>query len=275
MAITGVIAAVGSAAMGVMGGMNTASAAGRAGDAAQRYLAEGKAFQQDVYDDTVKNMTPWVSTGQQAVDALGGFAGLPGHGGPSGSGALASYNQFTQTPYYTFPLAQGIDTMNRQAAAKGTSLSEGQVANLGKYAGNFAAGNFKDYIGALQNLSGLGASTAGTLGQIGQDASKNMMGVAGQQGTVAANTIMGQATGQNQALGSIGGLFNQLGGLAGNFGSGFGTNATASSYGGLGNTYGAGLLSGVTGSNIGSGPPIGTETMTPYWSGMMTGASWR
>lgn len=239
MAITGIVAAVGAVGSAVMGGIsgaNTANAASRAGDAAQRYLAEGKAFQQGVYDDTVKNMTPWVSTGQQAVDALGQFSGLPGHGGPAGSGALASYNQFTQTPYYTFPLAQGVDTMNRAAAAKGTSLSEGQVANLGKYAGNFASGNFKDYISALQNLSGLGASTAGTLGQIGQSAAGNMMNVAGQQGTVAANSIMGQATGQNQTLGSIGNLFNSLGGIVGGFGP-FGSNATASSY----NAFGQGV----------------------------------
>jgi hypothetical protein len=273
MAITGAIAAVGTAATGVVGSIMNRGAAGKAAEAQQRYLQEGREFQEGVYEDATTNMTPWIHTGQQAVDALGQFAGLQGHGGAAGSGALASYHQFEQTPYYTFPLAQNVATMDRAAAAKGMSLSEGQLASLGKYAGNYSSQNFGTYISALQNLSGLGASTAGNLGNIGNQTAALVGDSAGRQATTAGAGIMGTANENSALMNSLGNLFRSVGGAAN--GMGGSNNDTGSSYGGLGNTYGAGLLSGATGTNIGSGPPIGTSTITPYWNGMMQGASWR
>ena len=252
MAITGGIMAVGSAAMGIMGGMQTKDAAGKAAEAQQRYLAPAMEFQKGVYSDAGTNMQPWISTGQQAVDALGQFSGLPGHGGAAGSGALASYKQFEQTPYYTFPLAQTQATMDRAAAGKGLSLSSGEVQSLGKAAGGYAASNFGTYITALQNLSGLGATSSANLGNIGASVGQNVNQVASGQAATAGAGIMGQAAGQRQIMGGIGDLFKGIGGMAGGFDA-----ATGSSYANS-------PMANIGAQNVGNYSIPGTGYVGPY-----------
>jgi hypothetical protein len=251
MATVTAIAGVASAGANILGGIFGGNAQKKAQAAEEQRLQQAQQFQQQVYGTTQANMAPWITGGTGAVQGLETFLGLPGGGGPAGSGALASFNQFAKTPYYTFPLSQATDTMDRAAAAKGMSLSGGQLADLGKYASGYASDSFMKYISALTGLAGMGQTGVTTLANTG-------LGVGTQLGNTAANLaqaaqggILGQQAGQNQALSGAGQLLRALGGAGG--------NDTSSSYGGSG----GGLFSNQT---IGDYSIPGTSTFGPYGS---------
>jgi hypothetical protein len=239
-ATVGIIGAVGSVAQagsGILGGIMGGNASSKAAAAQQQELDKAMAFQQQVYGTAQTNMQPWITGGQEALGGVEQFLGLGNTGGAAGaaggSGALASYNQFTKTPFYTFPLQQNLDTMDRAAAAKGMSLSGGQLADLGRYAGGYSASNFSNYMDALTKLSGLGATTSGQLGQIGTGIGQEVGQTAGNLAQAAQGGILGQAAGTNQALSGVPNLVNSLtgsNGLINSVNSAFG-NQTGSSYG--------------------------------------------
>jgi hypothetical protein len=235
-ATVGIIGAVGSVAQagsGILGGIMGGNASSKAAAAQQQELDKAMAFQQQVYGTAQTNMQPWITGGQEALGGVEQFLGLGntagGAGAAGGSGALASYNQFTKTPFYTFPLQQNLDTMDRAAAAKGMSLSGGQLADLGRYAGGYSASNFSNYMDALTKLSGLGATTSGQLGQIGTGIGQQVGQTASGLAASAGAGIMGQQAGTNKALGGVGDLFKGVGGLVSAADTAFG-GQTGSSY---------------------------------------------
>jgi hypothetical protein len=242
--IIGAVGSVASAGSSILGGIMGGGAASKAAAAQKEELDKAMAFQQGVYGTTQTNMQPWITGGQEALGGVEQFLGLPGSGGAAGtpggagSGALASYNQFTKTPFYTFPLQQTTDTMDRAAAAKGMSLSGGQVASLGQYAQGYSASNFGNYIQALERLSGLGLQGSTQLGNIGMGIGRDVGTTASGLAASAGAGIMGQATGTNQAISGIPGLVNSITGTPGGTNTGlvgalsnlFGSNQTGSSY---------------------------------------------
>jgi hypothetical protein len=225
--IVGAVAGVAQAGSSILGGIGASKAAGSAAAAQQAELDKAMQFQQQVYGTAQAQEAPYITGGQGAVQGLETFLGLPGGGGPTGSGALASFNQFAKTPYYTFPLSQATDTMDRAAAAKGMSLSGGQVADLGKYASGYASSNFMDYIKALQGLAGMGQTGISTLGQIGGTAGGQVGQTASGLAASASSGIQGQQAGTNKALGGVGDLLKAIGGTGSLFG---GSGDTSSSY---------------------------------------------
>jgi hypothetical protein len=74
---------------------------------------------------------------------------------------------------YKFALSQGMDAINRKAAALGTSLGSGTAKDLGNYASGLASQTYFDMYGALQqSLAGAtdvyGARTGAATGAYGQ-----------------------------------------------------------------------------------------------------------
>lgn len=208
MAITGAAVSVGSS---ILGGVMGSNAYSKANSAAQGYYNQALNFEKGVYSDATSNLSPWITGGQEALGSLEGLMGLASSGGATGSGASgaqAAYQGFTQTPYYTFPLAQATQTMNQQAASKGLSLSGGQLASLGKYASNYAGQQFGNWISALNNLSNTGESASNQLGQIGSQISSQVSNTSNQQAGSAAGSIMGSASAWNQAMQGIGNTLN-------------------------------------------------------------------
>jgi hypothetical protein len=270
MAVTLGIGAAVAAVGGVASGVMNANAAGKAANAASGYLNKGLGYETGIYDTAQTNLNPYITGGQEALGGLEQFLGLPGTGGATGagmapgSGALASYNQFMQTPYYTFPLSQSINTMDRAAAAKGISRSAGEVASLGQTAGNYAASNFKDYLGALGNLAGMGQSGANQLATVGTNISNQVQGTYANLGGVASQGIMGQQAGINQAINAVTGGAGQGGGTGSgglinagmNIAGGIYGSQTGSSYGPTGPTvpsYGAGGVGATSNADIRAG----------------------
>lgn len=216
MGVTAGIVAVGSAASGVAQGLLGASAAKSAADEQANALQQALQFQQQTYGQTQTNLNPFIQGGTSALGSLEGLYGLPG-GNPGG--ATAAFNQFTQTPFYQFPLSQGEGALNASGAARGLTLSGGQANALQQYGQGYASSGFSGYINALSGLANLGQSSAATLGAQGNQAATNVTGIQTGIGNAQAAGTIGSANQINNALGQLPLLLAGAGNLSGGFGN--------------------------------------------------------
>jgi hypothetical protein len=231
------------AGVAVAGGIMGANAAKSAASAQADAINNALQFQQQVYGNTQQNLNPFIGAGTNALGALQQLYGLAPAGTGGGGNALQSYQNFTQTPFYQFPLSQGISALNRSGAASGLTLSGGQLNSLQKYGQGYASQNFNSYINALSGLANLGEGAAGTLGGQGNQAAQTTLTGQTALGNAQASGIIGAQNQINNALSAIPGL---LGGT-GN-GSSYGSGA-----GGSGGLLGNALSSLFTGASLGNG----------------------
>lgn len=219
-AIGGGLAALGSIAGGVVG----SDAASKAAQEQAQAYGQAQQFQQNIYNQTDQNLSPYVGAGTNALYSLASLLGLPGGASGQGSGASAAYQAFTDTPYYQFPLRQGEQSLGRSAAARGLALSGGQMNALQNYAQNYAGQQFGTYMNALSGLANMGSSAASALGSQGNASAGTLLNALSGQG----NALARGTTGSSAAL--MSGVGNALAFLAG----------SNTSSGALGNLYGAG-----------------------------------
>ena len=227
MAITAGIGAVGSIAGGLLGASASKKAASQQSQAEQNALN----FQQQVYGTNLANLQPFISGGTNALGALQQLYGLAPAGSGGGGNALQAYQNFTQTPFYQFPLSQGIEALNRSGAASGLTLSGGQLNALQKYGQGYASQNFNSYINALSGLANLGEGAGASLAGAGNQAAGTTLQGQTALGNAQATGIVGSQNQINNALSAIPTL---LGGQG--TGSGYGGGSGGSSW--LGNALG-------------------------------------
>lgn len=175
-------------------------------------LSRGDQLQQ--LDLTRGDLAPYRALGPQGISGLSGLLGLSGNFDPS---------VITRTPGYQFGLDQGVQAMDRSAAARGVLGTGGYGQDLTRFGQNYAAGGYNDYYNKLSNLIGIGQSASNQTGAYGQNAA-NQIGAYGQN---AANQISG-------AYGNIGDA--RAGGILGAQG------AINQGIGGLSNMYFAGQM---------------------------------
>jgi hypothetical protein len=210
------IGAVGSLAGGALG----KSGAQKAGDQQAAAQKQALAYQQNVHQDAATQFAPYIAGGTNALGALGQLFGINVPGTGYTGNALDAFKAYTQTPYYQFPLQQGIEAQNRSAAARGLTLTPGQEAAVNQYGQGVASSNFGNYISTLANLAGMGQSTIGTLSGQGNQASGNVLSAQSGIGTAQAS---GTAGGTNALTKMIDQLAGIGGGVAKNFGSSYGS----------------------------------------------------
>ncbi len=243
-AVAGAAIAAGGA---IAGGAMQANAASTAAGAQTAAENSALGFQNMVYQQGQGNLQPYITTGQNALSSLGSFFGLPGSNG----NAQTAFNQFTQTPYYTFPLQQGIASMDASGAARGLELSGGQMNSLQAYGQNYASGFMGNYISALSSLAGMGQNAAGTLMGQANTAAQTGAGIQQNIGNAGAAGTMGGANALTGAINNVTGILGN--GQAGNAGllsntSFQGLFGTGSSY----NSPGQTALLGAMNSNAAS-----------------------
>lgn len=243
-AVGGIAAGVGAIGGGLFGASAANKAAGQQADALRQALA----FQQQIYGNAQQNLNPFVGAGTNALAALSQLYGLPAPAGtslPAGN-ALTGYSNFTQTPFYQFPLSQGLQTLNASGAAHGLTLSGGQAKALQAYGQGYASQNFGSYISALANLANLGQSSAGALAGYGNTAAGTNLSGQGQLGTAQASGTVGGANQIKNALGALPQLFAGIG----NFTAGSNT----------GSSYGAYPTLTAAQSDVGAGSPAALQS---------------
>jgi hypothetical protein len=258
-------AIIGAGALGLGGAALQSNAATTA--AGQQTAAENRALATQVAGENtaLASESPFLTIGTGAADQLANLYGIAY--GPSGSASTttgptgivtpgnvnatasspggqaienAAMANFTNTPDYKFAFQQGLQALDRSAAAGTTpGLSQGgggAVMGAEQYGQGLASQQFGNYFNRLLSLSNLGQSAASGV-------SNTALSGANSQG----NTLQG--IGASQASGTVGSANAVAGGLS-NLGSGLTTSLLASKLG-LGGTNLSSAYSNSTGNYAG------------------------
>ncbi len=206
----------------LLGGFMSSNASQDA--AKEQAQAEEKAIQaqQQMYNQNVARLSPWVNAGSTSLSNLQGLLGSNGMGG-----ALTtpfSAQQYQQSPGYQWQLGQGTQAIMNNASAMGginsgntlkALQSYGQgLANQDYYQAQNAYTNWQNQVyGMNAGMSNTGVNAAGQTANLGANTAnsigQNLTGIGNAQ---AAGTV-GSANALGNSLSSLGniGLMYQMG----------------------------------------------------------------
>lgn len=186
----------------------TKDAANASNAATQATIAE----QQREFDINQKNQAPWLTTGKSALSMLGGMYGLNSDGSGQSTGAKPDYSAFYQSPDYQFALQQGLQSVDRGAAARGTLYSGQNTADEMKFGQGLASQQFGNFYNRLAGLAGIGQTAANQLGYAGQNMA-NQVGYANQWNAQnQMNSIYNRANANTNMVNSLTGIGSNLAG---------------------------------------------------------------
>ncbi len=199
------IGAAGALAGGV-GSLFGSSSGGRASSrAAEAQIAAANRaadLQWQEYQQTRADLSPWRTTGGQAVNYLGGILNIPGSAPVDPTSALRA------TPGYNWAMGQGVDARERSAAARGGLLSTPEQKSLTTFGQGLADQTYQNYLNNLFNVSGSGLSAAGMAGQAGMNyanqAGMDYMAGGQAQAQGLLNAYNAQQSGYNALGGGVG-----------------------------------------------------------------------
>lgn len=181
-------AAVGSAAM-------QNRAANKATAAGKRAARDANALQAQQYEQARSDIQPYQQAGTNALAGLNALA-------------AGDYSGFQSSPDYQWAMQQGLQGVDRSAAARGGLYSGGNLADLTSFSQGLASQQLGSYRNSLMGLANLGASSSSALAGIGQ----NYAGAYGQNanaaGAAQASNALSQGNNWSQALSGIAGLAN-------------------------------------------------------------------
>ena len=174
-----------------------AYASGQAADKQSQAAANALAQQQQMFQQTQANFSPYLNIGKGATYSLGSLYGI---GQDGSTGNPQDFSQFTNSPDFAFASQQGNLALDRANNAKGLNLSGGALKDAAQFNQGLATQQFGNYYNRLLSLSQLGQSAASGAAGSGANFSGQM-----------SNSIQGQ--GQAQAAGIVGGANAITGGL--------------------------------------------------------------
>lgn len=180
-AIASGVGALGGGLASMFGGNAQADAAK---NASQTQLA--------VYNQTRKDLMPYMNLGNGASNQLSNLLGLNGGNPASMLAALQ------QTPGYQFAFNQGQTALDRSAASRGMMLSGGQVKDSLQYGQGMADQLYNTTVNQNMGAAQLGENAAAQSGNNGQTAASN-------SGQFLQNGAEGQAAGYMGMANSLAG----------------------------------------------------------------------
>lgn len=200
------------------GGLQQAAASGEqakaiesAGQQAAQSTQQAADIQRQIFERQVALQEPWRQAG---VTALNQLIPLSQQYQPFGM------QQFQAEPGYGFRLSEGMKALERGAAARGGLLSGAQMKGIQRYGQDLASQEYQNAfnryqterqarLGPLQSLAGVGQTATqqlgGYAGQLGQNlGTLGMTGAAtqAQAGLAAGNVRASQYGGMGSALGT-------------------------------------------------------------------------
>lgn len=221
-----VAAAIGGSAL--LGAYSANRAAGEQADAATR-AAEAQSgaaryaadLQQQQYRENVQRQQPFYDVGVNALPELVQASKYTPFG----------MDQFQQDPGYAFRLSEGQKALDRSAAARGGLISGGALKAATRFGQDMGSQEYTNAfnryqterqarLGPLQALTGMGQTTANTIGAAGQTNATNIgnYGIAGANATAEgylgsanarASGYMGTANAINSGISNYLGYQNQ------------------------------------------------------------------
>jgi hypothetical protein len=118
------------------------------------------------------------------------------------------FSSFKQSPDYQFAFNQGLQGLDRSAAARGSLYSGGHSADLMKFGEGLASQNYNTFYNRLQSMANQGQTTASGLGQIGQQYANNVGQIGMNNANNMASSYQQSANANSQMAGVAGGAFN-------------------------------------------------------------------
>lgn len=188
-------AAVATVVVGAYSADQQAKAGEKGANAQMAASAASTAEERRQYDQTRQDQLPFLEAGYDALRRQ--TAALNG-----------DYSGFESSPDYLYARDQGIQSLDRSAAARGGYTGGGADADRMTFASGLASQNFNNYWdrlrgragqgqGSAQNLAGYGAQMAGNIGN-------NLMNSANARASSYANTANAWGNFANQAVGAFG-----------------------------------------------------------------------
>lgn len=183
------------------------------------------------YDQTTHSYT--IKPQQAAVAGIGGTDAQTSLAEQYRNGQLAMTAPNSQSvleklrasPGYQFTLNQGLEGVDRSAAAKGLLGSGSAIKQATGYATGLSDQNYQQYVDNLKTAAGFGAAGSaaqagvatqkgGQIASLGNNQGANQASLYGQQGSALSQIYAGQAAANAQTTSSLFGLAGSvLGGL--------------------------------------------------------------
>jgi hypothetical protein len=182
----GALIAGASVVSGLLGSSSSRSAARAQQQSADAATAE----QRRHFDITQQNQAPWLEAGRNAL------------------GRLQDPNAFQADPGYQFARQQGMQGIERSAAARGGAASGNALKALAQFQTGLADQTYGNWWNRQAGLAGVGQQSANMLGQFGQQSANNIGQLQMAGGEARASGILGQANSLSNSLNS--GLNNYL-----------------------------------------------------------------
>lgn len=197
----------------LIGSSLQASAANKAAKEQEQGLQAGISEQQQMFNTTNAELSPYFSGGASDYGTLNKFL----NGGPGQQQAILQ-----NLPGYQFELNQGLESTQNSYAARGLGSSGAALKGAATYATGLANSNYSNFINPLIQGASIGENAAAQSGYQGTSA-----------GSGIAQSLASQ--GQASAAGTVGGanaISNGLSGIGSSVSNAFLTNALLSNMGG-------------------------------------------
>jgi len=180
-AVTAAVVAAGATAYAA----NRQSAAAKdAAAASQNGTNASIAEQRRQFDLTREDQKDWMDAGRGALGRMTAAS----------NGDMSS---FFKDPSYQFTLDQGIQALDRGAAARGSLYSGGADADRMRFGAGLASQEYGNWWNRQAGLAGVGQATASGLGQLGMGMANNISSL--HQSNAAAQRESSYMRGQNAA----------------------------------------------------------------------------
>jgi hypothetical protein len=196
--LASLIGAVGSIAGGLIGSKSAdraAEAQAVAAAAAARRTREGQ-------QRATQYLEPVYNQGMDARRYQLAALGLPG-----GVGREEFDRAFQESPGYQFQMDQGVQALDRSAAARGMLNSGAQMKSLNRFGQGVANQEFGNYYSRLAQIGGQGVNAAGGLANVATGTAGNLANLALGAGDARASGYINQG---NAQIGALQGVANSV-----------------------------------------------------------------
>ena len=187
---------VAAAAVAAYGSYESQKSASNKAARAQRDAANSANAQlEQNYQRTANNLNPYINAGNSAINTIGAL----------NNGNFASFHA---DPGYQFAFNQGLQALDRSAAARGSLYSGGHSADLINYGQGQADQQYGNYWNRLMQTASMGEGAASNLGSVGTG---NAAGIGNNLMSAANATANGYINNANAQSNMYGQLANAFG----------------------------------------------------------------
>lgn len=190
----------------LVGGIFGKKQADRAADASAQGAQQAIAEQRRQYDLTRQDQQPWMQAGQNAL------------------AQLQDPNAFQQSPGFNFLQQQGMQGIERSAAARGGAASGNALKALAQFNTGLAQQDYGNWWNRQAGLAGVGQQATNMVGNFGAQTAGNVGNALIGAGDARASGIVAGANSLSQGVAGAFDAYNYFGkpkgGMGGVFSSG-------------------------------------------------------